>query len=133
MFTSGFIRPFPANVHKCVVRVRPSLGDQAIALGLSIGGRVAVNLDATSTYYAARLILKNNLTVGTPSCAGCDQAACLVMNSIRIAGPTGDIAFLQLPGSNGANWALWQGGQGANCAAVPVRNRAWGQLKGLYR
>ncbi len=42
MFTSGFIRPFPANVHKCVVRVRPSLGDQAIAFGLSIGGRVAV-------------------------------------------------------------------------------------------
>jgi len=93
----------------------------------------AVNLDATSTYYAARVILKNNLTVGTPSCAGCDQAACLVMNSIRIAGPTGDIAFLQLPGSSGSNWALWQGGQGANCAAVPVRNRAWGQLKGLYR
>ena len=42
MFTSGFVRPFPANVHKCVVRVRPSLGDQAIAFGLSIGGRVAV-------------------------------------------------------------------------------------------
>src|SRR5262249_59960279 len=39
---AGFIRPFPANVHKCLVGVRPSLGDQAIALGLRIGGRVAV-------------------------------------------------------------------------------------------
>jgi hypothetical protein len=93
----------------------------------------AVTLDATSMYYAARVILKNNKTVGDPSCLGCNDAACLVMNSIligRIAGP--DIV-LQAPGPGDANWARWQGGAGADCAAVPVRNRAWGQLKGLYR
>ncbi len=38
----GAVLPSPANGHKYVVGVRPSLGDQAIALGFSIGGRVAV-------------------------------------------------------------------------------------------
>ena len=93
----------------------------------------AVSVDGTSMYYAARIILSHNKTVGSPSCAGCGEAACLVMNSILIGRlPDPDI-FLQMPGPGDANWARWQGGAGANCAAVPVRNRAWGQLKGLYR
>ena len=96
----------------------------------------ARTLDGASMYYAARIILSHNRTVGTPSCAGCEGSACLVLNSIiigRLAGSAGGDHFLQTPGPGEANWALWQGGSGANCAAVPVRNRAWGQLKGLYR
>ena len=90
-------------------------------------------LDGSSMYYAARIILGNNLTVGSPSCAGCSGAACLVLNSIIIGRSAGGNFFLQTPGAGEANWALWQGGSGANCAAVPIRNRPWGQLKGLYR
>ena len=59
-----------------------------------------------------------------------------MLNSIIIGrqdGSPGGNFFLQTPGPGEANWARWQGGGGANCAAVPVRNRAWGQLKGLYR
>jgi hypothetical protein len=96
----------------------------------------ARTVDGTSMYYAARIILKNNRTVGDPFCPGCEGAACLVLNSIiigRLAGSPGGDLFLQSAGPGGANWALWQGGGGANCAAVPVRNRAWGQVKGLYR
>jgi hypothetical protein len=93
-------------------------------------------LDATSMYYAARLTLKNTKTVGDMACTGCSDAACLVLNSIlvgRLAGSVGGDYFLQTAGAGDANWARWQGGSGANCAAVPVKNRAWGQLKGLYR
>ena len=114
----------------------PPGGNQArIKVTASVLPEDARAVDGTSMYYAARITLKNNRTVGTPSCAGCEGAACLVLNSIiigRLAGSTGGNYFLQTPGPNGANWALWQG-SGANCAAVPVRNRAWGQLKGLYR
>ena len=93
----------------------------------------ARSVDGSSMYYAARVILKHNKTVGSPSCVGCGEAACLVMNSILIGRLPGPDITLQIPGPSDANWALWQGGAGANCAAVPVRNRAWGQLKGLYR
>lgn len=93
----------------------------------------ARSVDGTSMYYAARIILRNNRTVGDLSCPGCEGAACLVLNSILIGRSPGGDHFLQVPGPGDANWAHWQGGGGANCAAVPVRNRAWGQVKGLYR
>ena len=96
----------------------------------------ARTLDATSMYYAVRVILKNTKTVAPTGCAGCSEPACLVLNSIligRLAGSTGGDYFLQTPGPGDANWARWQGGGGANCQSVPVRSRAWGQLKGLYR
>lgn len=96
----------------------------------------ARTLNDTDMYYAARIVLRNNRTEGAGACPGCEGAACLVLNSIligRLNGAVGGDLFLQTPGAGEANWALWQGGSGANCAAVPVRNRAWGQLKGLYR
>ena len=37
----GSIAPFPAHVHERVVGACPSRGDQAIALGVDIGGSVA--------------------------------------------------------------------------------------------
>ncbi|MBI1796085.1 MAG: hypothetical protein HYR74_03425 [Candidatus Eisenbacteria bacterium] len=93
----------------------------------------AVTLDGTTMYYAVRVIVKNDLTTGSPSCVGCGSAACLVLNSIQIGRVSGGDIFLQVPGAGDANWARWQGGLGADCAAVPVRARAWGQLKSLYR
>jgi len=96
----------------------------------------ARSLDGTSMYYAARVIIKNAKTIVPGGCAGCGDPACLVLNSIlvgRLAGSTGGDYFLETPGPGEANWARWQGGGGANCQSVPVRNRAWGQLKGLYR
>jgi hypothetical protein len=107
-----------------------------IKVAASVLPQDAFALDGTSMYYAARIIINNARTTGTPTCAGCDQPACLVLNSIligRLPGSTGGNYFLQTPGPADANWARWQGGVGANCAAVPVRNRAWGQIKSLYR
>lgn len=111
-------------------------GQARIKVTASVRPEYARSLDATSMYYAVRIVLTNARTVGSPSCFGCDGAACLVLNSIligRLDGSPGGNVFLQAPGPGEANWARWQGGTGADCAAVPVRNRAWGQLKGLYR
>ena len=107
-----------------------------IKVTASVNPSDARTVDGTSMYYAARITLKHDRTTGAGSCSGCEGSACLVLNSIiigRLAGSTGGNHFLQMPGPGEANWARWQGGGGANCAAVPVRNRAWGQLKGLYR
>jgi hypothetical protein len=95
-----------------------------------------VQLDSTSMYYGARLTVTNALTEGATSCAGCLHPACLVLNSIlvrRQPGAGGGDIFLSGPGPNDANWATWQGGTGADCAAVPARAVTWGQVKGLYR
>ena len=93
----------------------------------------ARSLDASSMYYAARILIKNE---GTASCSGCAVPVCLVLNSIWVKrlpdSPGGDF-FLQTPGPDNANWVTWQSGTGANCAAVPVRKRAWGEIKSLYR
>ena len=40
---------------------------------------------------------------------------------------------LETSGPSHANWVTWRGGSGADCAAVPVRARTWGQIKSLYR
>ena len=87
-----------------------------------------------ATYYAARIAIHHGGTI-TPLCAGCIHPACLVLNSIILkrqpGAPGGDVA-LSAAGT-GANWATWQGGAGADCAAVPVRAITWGRIKSLYR
>lgn len=115
---------------------RGAASQARIKVAASVLPPEAVSVDGTSMYYAVRITLANNNTVGPGSCSGCGQPACLVLNSIlvgRIPGSPGGDYFLQIPGAGDANWARWQGGSGADCAAVPVRNRAWGQVKSLYR
>lgn len=93
-------------------------------------------LNATDMYYAAVLTITNDLTVGGTACGGCAGPACLVLNSIlvrRQPGTAGGDIYVTVPGPDGANFATWQGGAGANCVTVPVRPVTWGQIKGLYR
>jgi len=93
-------------------------------------------LDPAATYYAARLVIRNNSTTGTTVCAGCAGPACLVLNSVlvkRQPGAIGGDVAVTTPGPDDANWATWQGGTGANCASVPVRAVTWGRIKSLYR
>jgi hypothetical protein len=106
----------------------------AASLLASLGGYAS--LDSVGTYYAARLTLTNIGTVGGGACAGCTRPVCLVLNSIlvrRQPGTAGGDQFLSVPGPGQANWATWQGGLGADCAAVPVRTVTWGRIKSLYR
>jgi hypothetical protein len=90
----------------------------------------------SGTWGVARFTITNQKTLGTPSCAGCDIAACIVFNSCNIT--TVGNAFNRLvsgPAQPGSDYATWQGGGGAgNCpGATPTRNATWGKVKGLYR
>ena len=110
--------------------------NQARILAVSfVPSSSAASLDATQTYYAARVILRNGNTTGLQACTGCVGGACLVLNSIlvrRLPGSSGDL-YLETPIAPGANWATWRGGGGASCSAVPARRSTWGALKSLYR
>ncbi len=110
-------------------------GNQAsrarIQFTIGVPSDQARSLPSTTTiYYAARLMLEN---IGTWSCVGCMEGACLVLNSIEIFRPGLDPVVLTTPGPDHANWVTWQGGGSADCTAVPVRAVTWGQIKSLYR
>ena len=116
-----------------------------LRVALAVTTQYAVTLDGTTRYAAARVIIRNDKTAGGSGCPGCVEPACLVLNQVligRVAGsedfceqtplPQSDFCLVT-PGAVNANWATWQGGAGANCAAVPVRKRTWGEIKSLYR
>lgn len=133
----GAVTPAIAMVQGYIpTEPRGAASTARIKVAASVLPADAVTVDGTNSYYAARIIITHAKSTGNPTCAGCDEPACLVLNSIlvgRLPGSPGGDYFLQTPGPGDGNWARWQGGGGANCAAVPIRNRAWGQLKGLYR
>lgn len=92
-----------------------------------------VSLGAGIIYSAPRVRIR---TGNSTSCAGCLGSACLVLNSVqlnRLPGASPEAITLTVPTGETANWVAWQGGAGADCAAVPVRNRTWGAVKSLYR
>ena len=87
-----------------------------------------------AVYYTAGMIILRNS--GTSACTGCGGGACLVLNSIRLGRvplPSQPYRHYDVVTSTPAdsNRVTWQGG--ADCGAVPVRSRTWGQLKALYR
>jgi hypothetical protein len=94
----------------------------------------AVKLLGNASYTACRVLLR---TTNTSTCMdGCNTPACMVFNSllIRQLHTPSDVETLisggEVPGSDRA---VWQGGAGADCAAVPVRRTTWGAVKALYR
>ncbi len=90
----------------------------------------AVGWSAGTAYPAARLRLSRARTTGAGACAGCAEAACLVLNSIevqRLGGP--DVVLTDGGGQNIVNWQ-----PGApSCTPVPVLRTSWGRLRTLYR
>jgi hypothetical protein len=106
----------------------------AASLLVSVGGYASLGSD--STYYAACLTITNARSSGPGACVGCLEPVCLVLNSITVLrqpGAAGGNQVLSVPGPDQANWATWQAGLGASCAAVPVRAVTWGRIKSLYR
>jgi hypothetical protein len=106
----------------------------AASLLESVGGYASLGSD--STYYAACLTITNAHASEPGACVGCLEPTCLVLNSITVLrqpGAVGGNQVLSVPGPGQANWATWQGGLDANCAAVPARAVTWGRIKSLYR
>jgi len=94
----------------------------------------AVTLLGNASYTACRILLR--LTNTTTCNDGCSTPACLVFNSLlvrQLHSPT-DVETLISGAELGvSDRAVWQGGTGADCQAVPTRRTTWGAVKALYR
>jgi hypothetical protein len=89
---------------------------------------------AGTEYYSFLLNINNARTVGTPSCVGCGDPVCIVLDEIQLlqvpGTPGGDVTLTTTPGTR---YITWQGGT-VNCSAAnPVTNTTWGRVKSMYR
>lgn len=101
-----------------------------VAVGANPPG---VNVNANQDYFLFNLIIDNVSTTDPGGCAGCSQPVCIVLNSLRFLNTLNSVTVLGAPNVAGSNFATWQGGNGANCTAVPAKRSTWGQVKALYR
>lgn len=110
--------------------VNPQRARVIIAGAVAASSQGAITADLE--YGSFRMKISNAKTIGTGSCAGCVDPVCIVLNEIRLSRPGGTRA-VPIVTPDVRNQITWQGGAGANCAVVPVKNRTWGQIKSLYR
>jgi hypothetical protein len=97
------------------------------------GNDLALVADTEYFLFALRIGNGRTVTPGTV-CAGCADPVCIVLNQVDLLSPVSGITTItNAIGSGSASSITWQGGAGANCATVPVRNTTWGQIKSFYR
>ena len=96
-------------------------------------------IEAGTEVYTFKLTMNNAKTVGLGSCGGCEDEACIVLNSILVTQvpgtPNGNFT-ITTPGI--AHHVLWHGWSTTdpahNCLGYsPVRDRTWGAVKAMYR
>src|SRR5262249_18475193 len=71
------------------------------------------HLNALTEYVAGGLEIDHALTVGAPTCAGCDVPVCIVFSSLNVVGPPAlaDDRFLtQGANSTSSQFVRWQNG-----------------------
>lgn len=92
----------------------------------------ATPLDPATEYFAARLTLNHQKTVGTGACAGCAQSMCIAFNSstsYTVANP--DSPTRTALWTDFGESVVWNGTESCE-RLVPVRNATWGAIKSLY-
>jgi len=107
---------------------------------INIANAVSLNqvqdLVAGQEYGVVRLTISNTKTVGTGSCAGCTDAACIIVQSVDVlsAVDNGALHILLDGPANGtdSNVVTWQ--SATECpAGNGTQNVTWGQIRALMR
>jgi len=97
-------------------------------------------MDPQAEHYTHKILITKSKSVSTGACAGCTDAACLVLNRLVVIQPAG-VGDAEITTPIVSNWVTYNGGvvgPGPNgeqgCpGATPSQNRTWGQVKSLYR
>ena len=100
---------------------------------ISVPTSMAQAVHPGTEYLCMQIRIDNAKTIAT-ACTGCDVPYCLVLADVDLY--TNSSAWYRLTSDFQDNFCLWQGGDigGVGCpAATPTVNRAWGQLKAIYR
>ncbi len=126
-----------ANLSAVYGAVNDPLNRITFYLGQVLGSADAYDLtgDGVTELSVFRLSVMNAKTVGSPSCAGCATAACLVLTEIDLEGlQDTPQTFLRLTEPLVNDWISYNGYEAGPCPSnVPARNRTWGAIKALYR
>lgn len=115
----------------------PSIGtpnSARLRAAVSVAESFAGPIDNSKMWYALKVSISNIKTVGTGSCAGCLDGACIVINEMRLVQPvpTPDVILTTGP----QQYVTYRGGAGTShpCpASTPTHQRTWGSVKALYR
>lgn len=86
---------------------------------------------AGTEYYGFKVQISNAKTVGADACGGCSTQACIVLNQVNLVTADQQAHALFMPEMNYT--AAWQAMRLFCPYPVPVQNRTWGAVKGLYR
>jgi len=95
----------------------------------SNGPSAGVTIQQGTEYYAVRVTIDTQRTIGAGACGGCVTPAAIVLNKIDLLGAGPD--ELTTPLSN--TCLRWQAAGTTPCSATPVRNMTWGAIKSFYR
>ena len=98
----------------------------------AIPSTAIAHLDGATEYYAFRITIRNDRTVGPDACAGCSGEVCIVLNSIELSQLAG-YGDYKITTSLLRYQALWQGMVVGCPFIVPTRTTTWGQVKSMYR
>jgi len=110
---------------------------QRARMGASISIATGGPVSSGTEYYSLVIAINNAKTVGTGSCAGCQDPVCVVLNEIKLtqpAGASGGSPVLTNPlTSNFVTWQAYPIGAGGCPGVTPTVNRTWGSVKSIYR
>jgi len=99
----------------------------------AVAGVAPVAADGAE-WYVFKLTIGNQQSVGTGSCAGCTDPACIVFNNLLLTQPAGVGDYVLTSGPlQYATWRLGTGVVGGCPEATPTRKGTWGSVKALYR
>jgi len=117
-----------------------------LVLAFAVPQFLAQPLDENHEYYACKVTILNNKTVGTGSCAGCSSPAAILVSNIVLNQLPGDGDYSMGTSFTPEALAGWQCPvsfsvcDGPGCGleihpdcATPVLNRTWGAIKSSYR
>jgi hypothetical protein len=130
--------PWVGTASGGVIEYSISGGRALLVTSFSVPAEGPVAVEPGNDYYAFRVVVPRLATVGSPSCAGCQDGVCVVLSCIRLRRQSGASVFINVPKQR--HYASWQSAQNCpplqwpfDCTPTPIPNSTWGQIKSLYR
>ena len=120
--TPSYITNPPPGTHMV-----PGLNHAGLNAFVAVNNDLAYAINEGQEIYLMTLTLTNTAST---TCGGCDVPVCILFNLVELTDPP---TVVSGPPAGGRDFVTWQGGAGAPCAEVPVRNVTWGRVKSLYR
>lgn len=94
---------------------------------------LAAPLEPEVEYYALRLAISRDQSVGNFSCAGCLVPVSILLTDLKLTQPAG-VGDYRVQNPADRNWITWQNSNPySTCLFVPTRNSTWGAIKAQYR